>query len=241
MTPPTTPTTDDDLTLASNDFLRPQGFQVPDDKTAVWPTPHDPKLDTIEILRAVFAELGLDDIAISKDGAFTAAQLVNEAGASVPYVTVTRSGDVGVRRGLSNLVSVLGAGDPLLVDPTGVVPAGGATAIYGEWSNTTLDITIADKNGHRADQVYIIVKLLMQAVRKEYTRIGYVDVKRLNGVDGASIEIDSPSPYLVFTRTLTYALDYPDYIASVDTLIHLVKQTLDVNPASPDARITTTI
>lgn len=233
MTPPTT------VTGYVPDTLLQKGFSVPDDASTVWPAPHDPKLDTIEVLRAVFAQLGMQDIAISKDGAFTAAALKNAEGASVPYVTVTRSADLAVRRGVGNLVGVFGAGDPTMVDPAGIVPPGGAVAVRGEFSNTTIDITIADKNPHRADQLYIVIKMLMIAARPDFNRLGYIDVRRVNGNDGAAIEVNSPTPYLVFTRSLTYVLDYPDLICDVDACITLIKQSLHPDPNAPDVTITT--
>ena len=225
----------------SDAILRPAGFETPDDATAVWPVPHDPKIDVIEVLRLALSRLGLGDIPISKDGAFTAAQMKNAEGASIPYITVTRGSDVNVRRGMSNLIGVFGNGDPTLLDPTGIVPPGGAVAMYGEFSNTTIDITISDKNPHRADQMYQVIKQIMIAAHREFTNIGYVDVKRLNGMDAASVKVDDPTPYLIFTRTLSYLCDYPDYIANVDTLITLVKQTLVLDPTSPDASISTTL
>jgi hypothetical protein len=222
----------------SDAILRPQGFETPDNESAVWPVPHCAKIDCIEILRVALGRLGMHDIPISKDGAFTAAQMKNEAGASVPYITVTRLSDLGVRRGLSNLIGAYAEGDPLLLDPTGIVQPGGAAAIYGEYSNTTIDITISDKNPHRADLMYIIIKILMQAARKEFTRIGYIDVRRVNGNDSA-IPPNEGTPYIIFSRTLSYLFDYPDYIANVDTAIHLVKQTLVLDEHSPDASIST--
>ena len=229
------------MQYASDAILRPQGFETPNNESAVWPVPHDPKIDVIEVLRLAFSRLGLADIPISKDGAFTTAQLKNDAGASIPYITVTRASDASVRRGLSNLIGVFGDGDSTLIDPTGIVQPGGAAAIYGEFSNTTIDITISDKNPHRADQMYQVIKQIMIAARKEFTNIGYIDIKRTNGSDAAKVEINDPTPYLIFTRTLTYMCDYPDYIANVDGLITLVKQTLVLNPSSPDASISTTL
>ena len=226
---------------APDTILRPVGFQTPDDKTAVWPVPHDPKIDVCEVLRTAFERLGLRDIPIAKDGAFTAAQMKNAKGASVPFVTVTRSSDVAVRRALSNLIGVFGAGNSTLIDDSGIVHEGGAAAIYGEFSSTTIDITISDKDSFRADQMYIVVKLLMQAARTEFQRIGYIDVKRINGADAATVQINDPTVFMVFTRTLTYLCDYPDYIANVDSVIHLVRQTLHPDPASADASITTEV
>ena len=225
--------------IAPTDFLRPSGFETPDNVRAVWPIPHDPKIDTIEVLRLAFGILGLVDIPLSKDGAFTAAQMKDAAGASIPYITVTRSGDVGVRHGLSNLIGVFGSGSETLIDPTGIVKPGEAVAVSGEFSSTTIDITISDKNPHRADQMYQLIKLIMIAARKEFTNIGYIDVKRTNGADAAKVEINDPTPYLIFTRTLTYMMDYPDYVDTVDALARVIKQTLVLDPSSPDASITT--
>jgi len=220
-------------------MVQPHGFNTPDNATTVWPAPHDPKIDCIEVLRIAFSRLGLGDIPLSKDGAFTAAQMKTPEGGSLPFVTVTRASDVAVRRGITNLIGVYAQGDPGLIDGSALVPPGGAAAVTGEYSQTTIDVTICDKNPHRADQIYQLVKLIMIAARREFTTIGYIDVKRINGSDSAKVEINDPTPYLLFTRTLTYMMDYPDYIVNVDALVHLIQQTLVLEPTSQDASITT--
>jgi hypothetical protein len=235
----------EDNAFQTRDLLQEDG------KTLIWPVPHDAKLDVQRLLRTGLDAFGLTDVVVSKSGAFTQAQLENEDEASVPYITVLRTGDVQEPVGLGDLVAFMGKGDPKLVDQglvnteddlaNGIpsVPDGGTAVFHGWQSVVNLTVTISDKNSFRADQMYIIIKLMMLAAKEEFRRIGYIRYIRTGGEDSQDLTINGSSPLVIYNRSLHFQFVHHDYVATIEAAVNLVKQTLNFNEADASNSITT--
>lgn len=216
---------------------------IPDGQNKVWPTPHDAKIDIATMIEVGLEGLGISDVPVLKDGSFHSSQLMRTDArgdsVAVPVITISRVSDIEHRIALGKLIGAYPTGDPRVIDPTGLTAGANTVTFSGNLSDVTIDVTISDLNGFRADQMYLLCKYIMECALPEFNRIGYQDVKRVNGQDLAKIEINDPAPGIVYSRTLTYACIHPSFVASIDTLVHLVKQTLTVNPGPSDSTIST--
>lgn len=200
----------------------------PDGKAVIWPTPHDAKIDVATCLRLSLDRFELCDVPVNLDGSFQESQLTNAHGQSVPVITVLRTADITVRQALGNYVGpFIGSESPLL-DPCNEIAKNGEVDVFAEWSRVSVDVTISDTNADRANQMYLIVKYIMMSAQKAFREIGYLDIKRVNGVDQTQVSPDSPGAGLIFTRTLSFEALHPDFMASTPTLVHLVKQSLTI-------------
>lgn len=206
---------------------RGRPLSEPNDKETIWPEPHDAKIDIREILAAGLMLLELDDVPVVTDGSFNESLLTTKTGESVPVITIARTGDVGQRKALGDRVGTFIGGENPLLDCNKIVPDGQPVDMFAEWSLVSVDITVSDIDANRANQMYLIIKYIMLAGQKTFRDIGYIDVIRTNGVDQVQ-PIDSIASGLIHTRTLTYQLTHPDFIASLPTLVNLVKQTLTI-------------
>jgi hypothetical protein len=212
----------------------------PDNTTVIWPKPRDPKIDIATIIETSLQKLGIGDVPVIKEGSFKSSLLqycqngcldaCDCDKVSRPVVTVSRASDKTVRMAIGRLIGEFAANDPALLDPDAQVAPDGVVDVHGEHSDAQIDVVINDLNGPRADQMYQIIKLSMIAALQVFMDVGYIDIKRVGGGDLAPLEIDSPVPGLVSSRTLTYECRYPDYIATLPTLVHLVKQSMTIEP-----------
>ena len=215
----------------------------PNETKVIWPQPHDAKIDIATIIKAGLVALELDDVPVNEDGAFVASQLHNELGQQVPVVTVLRVSDKTWRSGLGDVMGrFIGAGNSAVTPPgylpminnsqetekgcEPIVPEGVTGTTFGEWSDVVIDVTVTDLNAYRGNQMYLILKYIMLTGQEELRRIGYLDCIRINGQDSQQVQPDTQGSGIMFFRTLTYQVRHPDFIHSLDTLVHLVKQTL---------------
>jgi hypothetical protein len=147
----------------------------------------------------------------------------------VPVVSIMRTADITAREALGGRIGTFIGGESPLLDPCGIVPDGEPVDLFAEFSVVTLDVTITDFIGYRANQMYLIIKYVMMTAQSVLHKLGYVDLKRLNGVDQVQ-SIDAPAGGLLHTRTLTYQMKHPDFVASLPTLVELVKQRVETLP-----------
>lgn len=206
----------------------------PDDEKVIWPKPHDAKIDVAWALKLGLKYLELDDVPVNEDGIFLESQLKNENDESVPVITIIRTADMTMRNALGNYQGNFIGQDNALVDPCGIIPEGKEVNIFAEWSKVSIDVTISDLIGWRANQMYLIVKYIMMTAQPDFHAIGYLDLKRTNGVDQTQVAPDTVGSGIIFTRTLTYELQHPDFVASLPTLVMLVKQSLTIPPIGPN-------
>lgn len=218
--------------IPSDQIIPQDGASVmPDNQHTVYPIPRDPKIDVIETLRAVISQIGTD-IPISKDGTFTANQLGSPTGKSNPYIVVTRTGDRENRVAIGKHFGVFSNGDVRLVDDSQLVID--HTVIRGSFSVVTLNVDIYDLISTRADQVYTITKIILEAASEVFNQLGYTNFVRTNGTDAPSLKIEE-SGFIVFNRTLTYTAWYPVFVATMDTLATIVSQMLTFDDANGNA------
>jgi hypothetical protein len=222
----------------------------PDDKSTIWPAPHDAKLELAVVIREALGQLNGANgqplnswIKVIEYGTFQTSMLRDDDNRQVPVIILNRSSDVPIRRGLGEEFGIFPAGAPDLTDASSIVPPGGAVNFRGQASRVMVDIWIFDTLPDRADQLYTIVKTILIALQTVMMKqLGYFEVTRVNGMDQQQIQIDQGgNPYVIFQRIITVRIEHPDYIAGAQQVAHLISQTQsleDLDGAATGAKTT---
>lgn len=213
----------------------------------LWPLPRDEKIDVVEVLKTALDNFAITDIPVGLIGSVSKSTLRKKTDKEppndwvwVPNIVVRRSFERAERMGIGEMagifVNVDGEPVPAIVsyDQNGnpvTVPAGQVRQFRAQTSQTSIDIVIVDADEYRIDQLYKLVKLIMFATANSVfmEELGYLNVIREGGGDDDPSEVSlDGGNYVLFTRTLTYGMSCPFFVAGIPRLAELIQQTLTV-------------
>ena len=218
---------------------RSHTLSAPDDKEVFWARPHDMKLEMYAVLKAVLAYLGKGDVPIVQDGAFQPSLLTDEHQNSQTVICIGRTADSGFRRAIGSKVITTTAGDPRFFNSCGTLDPDTVVDVFSEWSNEQVDITIADTNSTRANEMYQIVKTIMIFAEEQMRNIGYEDFIRTNGMD-QTVDLDAPGVGIVFMKILSYRGTHRDEAIAIPEIATLVAQRQTITPPGASSGPTVT-
>jgi hypothetical protein len=219
-----------------------QDLTAADGTSVIWPVPRSAQYDVAVVLQQGLAIYGItgEQIPVITNGAFRTSMLRSDDGkfTNRPTIVVNLGSDSAERVGIGTVTGFFVNDGEQLVD-VGAIPDEAQVLLKNEASNVTVDIWIFDVNEQRANQIYLTVKVLMQAAAQTVfmKQLGYIKAPiRTSGSHSTSLNLDHPGgEFLVFERLLTYSAQHYDFIGGVVQIINLVKEQLTVSGISGES------
>jgi hypothetical protein len=210
-----------------------------DGTSVIWPTPRAAQIDVAVVIAQGLALYGIAsaEIPVITNGAFRTSMLRSDDGkfTNRPVIVVNLSSDTADRTGIGTTTGYFVNDGEQLVD-VGELPDGAQVIMKNEASNVTVDVWVFDTNEERANNLYLTIKILMQAAAQTVfmEMLGYIKPPiRTGGNHSTALNLDHPGgEFLTFERQLTYSAQHLDFIGGVAQVINLIKEQLTVSGIS---------